>query len=288
VIANHFKNYWDQLLLDIDEKQGQTLRSWCAKNSLNTIINKAPANITLWFSPNTKQKNKQKDSAIPPDINDVFQLIGKAKESVLFLVFNPGSPSIIDEIKKVASHRPASKPPLYVRGAVSDAKVAAKVTTNIYSYDILKKPDTYHFERITGVAAIPNTFSYFENELLKLGFATIHDKILVIDPFDDDCVVVTGSHNLGYTASYKNDENLLIIQKDKDIARAYATHVLDIVNHFKWRYKLQDKIKKSGAKTVKEKEEVLEKGWHDLEESDKWMNYYFNSNGFINRNKFIF
>ena len=34
-------------------------------------------------------------------------------------------------------------------------------------------------------------------EILKAGFAVIHDKVLVIDPFSDHCVVATGSHNLG-------------------------------------------------------------------------------------------
>ncbi len=38
----------------------------------------------------------------------------------------------------------------------------------------------------------------WQKELLKAGFAITHDKIVVIDPFADDCVVVTGSHNLGY------------------------------------------------------------------------------------------
>lgn len=110
----------------------------------------------------------------------------------------------------------------------------------------------------------------------------------MIDPLDDDCVVVTGSHNLGYAASYKNDENMLIIQHDKEIAQAYAAHVLDIVNHFKWRYKLQKKILDAKAKTKQQKQEVLKKEWNDLKETDEWMNYYFNEKGFINRNKFLF
>jgi phosphatidylserine/phosphatidylglycerophosphate/cardiolipin synthase-like enzyme len=287
-IANCYLEYWGKLLNDIPEKQGPVLRTWCAQNSPTIKINKNDTNITLWYSPNTNQKNKPKDAVTPPDMEDVFQLIRDAQESLLFLVFNPGSPSIIDEIKKVSANRPASLAPLYVRGAVSDAKLAASVTTNIFTGDINKNPDTYYFDRVTGVASIPGHFSYFEEELLKLGFATIHDKILVIDPFSDNCVVVTGSHNLGYTASYKNDENLLIIKNDKTIAQAYATHVLDIVNHFKWRYKLQDKILKAGAKTLEQKEAVLKKEWNDLKESDVWMNYYFDANGFINRNKFLF
>jgi phosphatidylserine/phosphatidylglycerophosphate/cardiolipin synthase-like enzyme len=287
-IASKYMEYWQQLKDDIPMKQGEVLRTWCANNCATEKINEDKTSVTLWFSPNTKEKTKPKDAAIPVDMEEVFRLIREAKKSILFLLFNPGSPSIIDAIKDAVTTRQSSLSPLYVRGAVSDAKIAASVTTNIYSQDILKKPDTYYFDRVTGVAALPGPFSYFEDELLKVGYATIHDKVLVIDPLDDECVAITGSHNLGYSASYKNDEQMLIIRNDKSIARAYAAHVLDIVNHFKWRYKLQEKIKKAGAKTLQEKETVLKQCWNDLDETDEWMNYYYNANGFINREKFLF
>lgn len=45
-------------------------------------------------------------------------------------------------------------------------------------------------------------------------------------------MVVKGSHNLGYQESYNNDENLLIIEGKKKLAMAYATHVLDVYDHF--------------------------------------------------------
>lgn len=286
-VARHYKKYWDEMKTEFDneEKQGANFRTWCAENSCTNKVN--GSELTLWFAPNTKQKTKPKNAPTPIDMEEVFDLIEQAKESVLYLVFNPGKPSIIDKIKEVAAKRPTDDP-LFVRGAVSDAKIAASVTTNIVTSDILAAPDTYYFDRVTGVAAIPGPFSYFEQELLKLGFSTIHDKLLVIDPFSKDCVVVTGSHNLGYTASYKNDENMVIIKGDKAIARAYATHVLDIVNHFKWRYKLQDKIIKAGAKTKAKKEAVLAKVWDDLDETDEWMDYYFDENGFVDMNKFLF
>ena len=76
-------------------------------------------------------------------------------------------------------------------------------------------------------------------EILNAGFAIIHDKIVVIDPFDDDCVVITGSHNLGYKASYDNDENLAIIKGNKKLAMAYTTHILDVYDHFSWRYNVK-------------------------------------------------
>ena len=50
---------------------------------------------------------------------------------------------------------------------------------------------------------------------------------MVIDPLSPDCVVLTGSHDLGYRASYTNDENLLFIRGHQSVAEAYAVHVMD-------------------------------------------------------------
>ncbi len=284
-LATHYLSYWQQL--KADKKQDAGLRSWCAGNSKNFTINKGSTKLTSWFSPNTKLKSKPKNAATPVDVDDVFKLIQKAQKSILFLVFNPGSPSIIDEIKKTALAAKAKNKELYVRGAISDAKIASEVVNSIYSRDVLKKPSVYKYgnTKVTGVAAIPGDFSYWEKELLKLGFATIHDKILVIDPFEKNSVVITGSHNLGYKASYTNDENMLLIKGNTDISIAYATHVLDVVNHFKWRYKLQEKIKKAKATTPGAIKKALATSWHDLDEKDKWMNYYFGTNGFKSADK---
>src|SRR5262249_39383105 len=73
-----------------------------------------------------------------------------------------------------------------------------------------------------------DAFGAWEAELYRYGFAIIHNKVVVIDPFSDDCVVITGSHNLGYRASSNNDENMIIIRGHKPLAQAYACHVLDI------------------------------------------------------------
>jgi len=108
----------------------------------------------------------------------------------------------------------------------------------------------------------------WQKEILKAGFAIIHDKILVIDPFSDNCVVVTGSHNLGHKASYDNDENLVIVQGNKKLAVAYATHVLDIYDHFSWRYN----VKRQGQTGAD----------HSLKGTpDEWLNQYFDASGEI-------
>src|SRR4030095_12193216 len=68
----------------------------------------------------------------------------------------------------------------------------------------------------------------------KIG-AIIHDKLVVIDPRSPDCSVIFGSHNLGFKASYSNDENFVIVSGDQDLAAAYAVHILDVYDHYRFR-----------------------------------------------------
>jgi phosphatidylserine/phosphatidylglycerophosphate/cardiolipin synthase-like enzyme len=64
----------------------------------------------------------------------------------------------------------------------------------------------------------------------------VHDKIVVVDPFHPGCVVATSSHNLGFKASYNNDENLLLVRGNQLLAQAYAAHVADVFEHYRWRW----------------------------------------------------
>jgi len=90
----------------------------------------------------------------------------------------------------------------------------------------------------------------------------------VIDPFSDNCVVITGSHNLGHKASFDNDENLIIVEGDKKLAVAYATHVLDVYDHFAWRYT----VKRMGPKGADQSLRST---------PDDWLNQYFDASGEI-------
>jgi phosphatidylserine/phosphatidylglycerophosphate/cardiolipin synthase-like enzyme len=99
------------------------------------------------------------------------------------------------------------------------------------------KPFTFdsgatHIVRAT---ALDGPVGDFEKEILKVGMAVVHDKIVVIDPLSRNCVVAAGSHNLGFKASYENDENLLIFRGNRALAEAYAVHVLDVYDHYKFR-----------------------------------------------------
>jgi hypothetical protein len=81
----------------------------------------------------------------------------------------------------------------------------------------------------------------------------------VIDPFSDDCVVVTGSHNLGFRASHTNDENMVIIHGHRGLAEAYACNVLDVYDHYAWRFLLKEHPNQFGK---------------PLQGDDKWQERY--------------
>lgn len=248
-VAAAYLDFWKRLKQD-EEEQGVKLRQ---TNQEAVQTNLAGTEATIWFSPNTKLKNKPtKNPASPPDMRDVFDHMANAKQAILFLVFQPGNPSVIE----YAAACESVKPGLLVYGAATDPGAADKYNTILY-HRTTKAPN-----RVVVASAIDNQFAYWQKELLKTpgAHAIIHDKVIVIDPMSDDCVVVTGSHNLGYRASYNNDENLVIIQGNKALAQAYATHVMDIYDHYRWRFALQ-----------KQKTKVF----NGLDATTKWQQKYF-------------
>ena len=55
--------------------------------------------------------------------------------------------------------------------------------------------------------AIKDAFHDWQAEVMNQG-VHVHSKVIVIDPFGKKPVVITGSHNLGFKASTKNDDNI--------------------------------------------------------------------------------
>jgi len=66
-----------------------------------------------------------------------------------------------------------------------------------------------------------------------IGFAIVHSKLIVIDPFTNP-IVVTGSHNFSGSASTNNDENFIIVRDNQELAKHYAAHILSVYQHYRW------------------------------------------------------
>jgi phosphatidylserine/phosphatidylglycerophosphate/cardiolipin synthase-like enzyme len=105
----------------------------------------------------------------------------------------------------------------------------------------------------------------YPNEKPGVGHAITHAKMIVIDPFDEDCKVITGSHNFSKSASEKNDENFVVIQGHRALAEAYAVACLATYESYRWRA------------YVKEMTEAGKPMWAHLRDQDDWQTKYLTS-----------
>ncbi len=273
-LAAAYLDYWNRLKDDTDPQgeggkaeQSERFREQNAQKIPPIALEDGSGEVDLWFSPNTphaRASRPGKDEEVPPDLAQVFEIIANAQQAIVFLVFEPGKPSIIDAIAEAQKARPS----LFVRGAVTASSAAGEFHTAITGGDSAPHkhqkgdpplPEDYRVIHARGITQ-SDAFGQWEAELNQAGHAVIHDKIVVIDPFSDTCVVITGSHNLGYRASYNNDENLAIIRNHRAVAEAYAAHCLDVYDHYAWRFWLATEG---------------DKAWRFLAADDAWQNAYF-------------
>ena len=268
-LAARYLDYWKQLAADTRRAkgipkalQGVKLRTWDGASKSFTLA--AGDALESWFSPNTAaaRRSGAKNEKRPSDMEAVVKRIDKAEHAILFLAFYPGSPSIANWSALAL----AKKKKLFVRGCVTHKSASEgfyyqlKGVTPPKKKKGEKKP-VKQDPRVIGAEAFDGKVipEGWQKEILKAGFAIIHDKVLVIDPFSDKSVVVTGSHNLGHKASFDNDENLIIIEGNKKLAVAYATHVLDVYDHFVWRYT----VKRLGLQGANQSLSSTPDGWLD-------------------------
>jgi hypothetical protein len=113
-------------------------------------------------------------------------------------------------------------------------------------------------------AHIKEKFSNWIPELLGASMVNIHSKVIVCDPFGDNPVVMTGSHNLGFKASTENDDNLVIIEGNKALAAAYAINIIAIFDTYHWNARVQ----------AYEQNPKDPRVWHGLVDNDRWQKPY--------------
>ena len=289
-VADAFLAYWKRLKKDEltlpdplgdpmkDNQPGADLRSANAEANRVTMPN--GTELTVWFSPNRPERrkptSKTKPTPVPPDLEEVYRLMRSAKEAILFLAFYPGMAGkdcIVGEAISIGQKDSS----LLVSGAVSSAQampnyVAKKKDEDGEVIEDGDSPATYNND--TGNVSIVRASNIDDRTILgDFGMeqltarggigAIIHDKLVVIDPNSDECVVVLGSHNLGYKASYSNDENMVIVRGNRELAMAYAVHVLDVTDHYRFRA-IEKELKSKGKK-----------GWSGfLQTDDTWQDGY--------------
>jgi phosphatidylserine/phosphatidylglycerophosphate/cardiolipin synthase-like enzyme len=290
-VASVFLDYWmrmhDQDVLPKPEpklsspmsatQQGVAFR---ASNGSATVIPLAGgAEIQAWFSPNMEQRKKpastSKPVPVPPDLQEVYRRMRMAKEAILFLAFYPGQKGV-DCMIGEAIDIGRKDSGLIVQGAVSSAQAMPNYVAKQKDKDTGEieeegdSPTTFDEGNVSIVRAAridEKTLLgdlHVEQLTAKGGIgAIIHDKIVVIDPLSPDCTVILGSHNLGFKASYSNDENMLIVTGHQELAVAYAVHVLDVYDHYRFRA-IENELSRQGKKGAS--------GF--LRTDDSWQDHY--------------
>lgn len=246
-------------------------------NSTPTTVKVDGGTITQWFAPT--------NGAV--DLEYARKLINAAQDGIMFLFFNPGAFAAPDKpalqwtlLQNILVRHQAGTPNfnggLYVRGVVNqtipgltspaDASPAGAAKTAVLDPTAVANPVTLFSggnrppQRLTHESMVPanvkTAFHDWAQELQNVG-VHIHSKVIVLDPFGKNPVVMTGSHNLGFKASSKNDDNLMIVEGNAPLAAAFAANIIAIYQSYRWN---------AYVEAHRQDPHV----WHGLVDNDQW------------------
>ncbi|MES2519783.1 MAG: phospholipase D-like domain-containing protein [Bacteroidota bacterium] len=162
------------------------------------------------------------------DMVEARALINNAKQGILFLMFNPG---VKNTLFNAILDKNAADTNLFVHGIINQDP-GTKENPLIFVNRGKQEPTDFN-------AIIPKNIKLgnrFSRKEIAGKMVVIHSKVILIDPFSENPILMTGSHNLGEKASKSNDDNLNIIRGNKKLAEEYAVHIMSVYNHYRYRY----------------------------------------------------
>jgi phosphatidylserine/phosphatidylglycerophosphate/cardiolipin synthase-like enzyme len=245
-VADRFLTQWGAL-----ERAGNGFpKELIEANSQQQQFEVDGVTLTPWFAPTSAQQ----------DLDYARKLIAEAKQAALFLFFNPGmyaeDPHKETLLQDVLERRADS---LYIRGVVNQeiAKVTEGADPPTHPVTLVGATETPLEKAVLVPANIAEKVGSFEPELRGASPVMVHSKVVVLDPFGEHPVVMTGSHNLGVKASSKNDDNLVILEgaAAAPLAIAYAVNIVAIFQEYRWNHYAT---------------QHPSDGWHGLEDDETW------------------
>ncbi len=227
-IAREYLDQWQRLA----DAQSEFPTALVASNSAVKQVQAKKSAASIWFSRTSKKV----------DLDALDEIVNGAQDGILFLMFQPGSSGPLATIRQ----RMRDTPSLYVKGVVSTLPGPDETAVDVNSIgDGVSHPAHLDVVQPQGFAtpfanwAATVTREEFLNGPGRIGFAIVHSKVIVVDPFTKP-VVVTGSHNFSASASSKNDENFVVVRGNSLLARAYAAHIVSTYQHYRWLSLVQE------------------------------------------------
>ncbi|HEX4465214.1 MAG TPA: phospholipase D-like domain-containing protein [Solirubrobacterales bacterium] len=249
-VAVYYRKQWDALRKAGNEFTEELI----AANSVKRSAKLPDGDIGTWFAP-------VHDTI---DLADARELIAAAKQGALFLFFIPGRKetlfnAIMDRADPTSSNY---DPNLYVHGVVNqDPEQGSKdpALVGLVHRGQLDQADP----DVVMPSSVDKRFAAWDKEIGRYNIVMVHSKVVLLDPFGEKPVVMTGSHNMGPAASGDNDDNLNLIAGAPKLAAAYATHIISVYNAYRWRYLRSQAAKAAGNE------------WEGPEDGKAWQDAYY-------------
>ena len=252
-IAKKYCEYWKELYNDPPTSK---IKTWIDNNNKIPQLSFGDSKtIYALFSPRKSCK-----------LLDCYgKLMDNANETVcVTLPFN-----IDDRFKKVfLKDKPYLRYILLNRKNDDSAEIAVDYDNIISVGKMLKKSELR---------------SWFLKEGHRFRSIYIHTKYILIDPLSNHPIVITGSANFSEPSTDTNDENMLIIPNDTEVADVYLTEFMRLFNHYYFRYitYLQEEQKKSKLNIVISKAAYLVP-------DNSWTSPYYSENTIKKKKRLLF
>ncbi|HEX6715473.1 MAG TPA: phospholipase D-like domain-containing protein [Pyrinomonadaceae bacterium] len=260
-----------QKLLQPDPTKGET-----AKEAKWLKVSDVPGSkIRVFFSPEPKNQRES--------INAVVESVKHAKSSVLFCMFSPTDKELLSAIMKSGDQGkmmfgllnsivdPTKKKKKIIEdpdAAMVNPSPSQEILTEVFHRSQNKK-DIVSFAFFGDKSAkapvgfLPELqtkdFSQFSlsppPKGNKIPTVHIHHKFIVIDADTNSPTIYTGSANMSKNSVENNDENLLEIKGNTQLAQAYLAEFFRLYEHYRaralWNRRHAKKVQASKKKSTK-------------------------------------
>jgi len=213
------------------------------------------AKVRVFFSPEPTSERVS--------IDTVVKSINAAKESVIFCMFDPTDPVLLKSLLAVGDKKkllygmlnsisaPKKNDPLSDSGEAprkptpaSEIKVTlynrSRKDKKVLAYSYFKPSDTpagFLPEFSAVDMSSKSTLPPPKKGKKKGGppAVHIHHKFIVIDAETENPIIYTGSNNLSNNSTHRNDENLLEIKGNAELAQTYFAEFMRLYEHYRAR-----------------------------------------------------
>jgi phosphatidylserine/phosphatidylglycerophosphate/cardiolipin synthase-like enzyme len=213
-VASAFHEYWKQLATDPERAD---LRKWTNEHTRVPANLRLPAKgITVVFSPRPSK-----------DVPDALGWYAKRMSKSAGAVFLTAAFGVSGDLLNVFK-----EPRDYLRYLLLD------------KIDKRGRPKIQMINRDPSNRVTPGAFigkggwrQWIEEKLTGLDTHVhfIHTKYMLIDPLGDDPIVITGSANFSPHSTTGNDENMLMIRGDTEVADDYVGEFMRLFTHYQFR-----------------------------------------------------